>query len=147
MAYTIAKGALFGLGRPLALEGQEHGIHVNMFGPVAGTVVSRQMLDDEASYQWAAKQYPASTTSAVVAWLVHEECTANGEFIASYGWSMGRVALTHSMGVTCKEEGKFTPEIVRGNFEQAISMDGALILASMQEVSDKLLSPDVRVDI
>ncbi|RSL76987.1 hypothetical protein BHE90_010266 [Fusarium euwallaceae] len=148
VAYTTAKGALFALGRTLALEGQEHGIHVNMLGPVAGTAMAKQMLDgDEASYQWAVSQYPASATSAVVAWLVHEECTANGEFIASYGRGIGRVALTHSKGVVCKEEGEFTPEIARGNFERAIGMDGALILGSMQEVSDKIVSPGAHVDI
>ncbi|KAF6784304.1 hypothetical protein CMUS01_16304 [Colletotrichum musicola] len=42
-AYTVAKGALFGLGRTLAVEGQADGITVNMFGPFANTAMARQI--------------------------------------------------------------------------------------------------------
>lgn len=139
-AYTAAKGALLGLGRNLALEGQSHGIRVNLFGPLAGTAMARQMIEEESMHQWMTQQFPASATSAVVAWLIHEQCDVNGEFITPYGRGVGRKILSYSKGVVC-DDGAFIPETARHNFPQAIDLDGAILVKSMQEVMDKIVIP------
>ncbi|KAH7231401.1 uncharacterized protein BKA55DRAFT_582691 [Fusarium redolens] len=147
-AYTTAKGALFGLGRTLALEGESGGIHVNLLAPVAATAMTKEMLGgNESMFEWASQQYPPSTVSSVASWLVHEDCEANGEFIGSYGRGLGKIALTHSRGVVCDGQGEFTPEVVRDNFAKALEMEGAVVLSSMIEVQNSIISPGENVSL
>ncbi|RGP63946.1 3-oxoacyl-acp reductase [Fusarium sporotrichioides] len=147
-AYTTAKGALFGLGRTLALEGESDGIHVNLLAPVAATAMAKEMLGGQESvFEWASQQYPPSTVSSVASWLVHEDCKANGEFIGSYGRGLGKIALTHSRGVVCDGQGEFTPEVVRDNFAKALEMDGAMVLTSINEVQSSIISPGEKVSL
>lgn len=139
-AYTTAKGALLGLGRTLALEGESDGIHVNLLAPVAATAMAKDMFaDDHALFEWASQHFPPSTVSSVASWLVHEDCKANGEFIGSYGRGLGKVALMHSKGVVLNSQGEFTPEVVRDSFAEALGMEGAVMLRSMDEVQNVYL--------
>ncbi|KAF4987905.1 hypothetical protein FDECE_15262 [Fusarium decemcellulare] len=131
-AYVAAKGALFGLGRSLAIEGPEHGILVNCFGPSANTAMARQMASNDGILEFLKEMLPASATSQVVAWLVHEDCKANGEFITSYGRSVGRILLAETKGCFCPE-GSFTPETVRDHFVEACDPKDFIIPTSVEE--------------
>lgn len=91
--YAASKGALVGLGRSLAAEGAAHGINVNIMLPVAATGMGAKPLSSEEAEQ--ARQrvlrfIPASLISPVVAWLVHEDNTMQGEIVDA---GSGRAAV------------------------------------------------------
>ena len=92
--YAASKGALVGLGRSLAAEGAEHGINVNIMLPTAATGMGAKPLSSEDAEQMRQRVIPfipASLISPVVAWLVHEESTLQGEIIES---GAGRAAAS-----------------------------------------------------
>lgn len=138
-AYVASKGALFGLARSLSIEGAAHGILVNCLGPTAYTAMAKQMLDDETRSAWMEKIFPASATSAVCAWLVHENCQLTGEFITSYGRSVGRVFLAETKGAFCPT-GDYTLETVRDHMDEARDTEGFIVPKSVDEQIETLLS-------
>jgi NAD(P)-dependent dehydrogenase (short-subunit alcohol dehydrogenase family) len=75
-AYTTAKGALLGLAKSLAAEGNKHGIQVNELAPMAMTDMARKHISDETTLAWMAEKFPVSHPPAVVGWLVHEIATS-----------------------------------------------------------------------
>lgn len=81
--YCSAKGALYGLTRSLSFEGREHGIAVNLVIPAG---LSR-MTDGKFTPEHLDAMAP-EMVSAVVAWLAHPSCPANGQ---SFGALAGRV--------------------------------------------------------
>jgi NAD(P)-dependent dehydrogenase (short-subunit alcohol dehydrogenase family) len=91
--YAASKGALVGLGRSLAAEGAEYGINVNIMLPVAATGMGAKPLSSaeaEETRQRVLQFIPAALISPVVAWLVHEDNTLQGEIIES---GAGRAAV------------------------------------------------------
>lgn len=87
--YAASKGAVLGMGKTLASEGEEYGITVNMLAPGAFTGMSGSMEDEEAKKRMETMMDPA-LVSPVVAWLVHRDNIYNGEIIEA---SAGRAAL------------------------------------------------------
>ena len=93
-AYAAAKAGVWGLTRSLALEGREHGINVNAIAPIAFTAMSMTSRIAPPAWrsgegdEWAHRLDPALISPAA-AWLVHEDCTLNGQVLSVAG---GRVA-------------------------------------------------------
>jgi NAD(P)-dependent dehydrogenase (short-subunit alcohol dehydrogenase family) len=100
-AYAAAKAGVWGLTRSLALEGRDHGINVNAIAPIAFTAMSMTSRIAPPSWrsgegdEWAHRLDPALISPAA-AWLVHEDCTLNGQVLSVAG---GRVARFF-MGLT-----------------------------------------------
>ncbi|KAM0325021.1 hypothetical protein ACHAQA_007557 [Verticillium albo-atrum] len=128
-AYVAAKGALFALSRSLALEGAPHGITVNNFGPTAATAMAKEVGGFEDA---DLTQVPPEATSNVVAWLVHEDCKTNGEFITSVGRHFGHIFLGETRGVTVAS-GDYTPEAVKDKYEGAFDAKNYITPKSVME--------------
>jgi NAD(P)-dependent dehydrogenase (short-subunit alcohol dehydrogenase family) len=100
-AYAAAKAGVWGLTRSLALEGRDHGINVNAIAPIAFTAMSMTSRIAPPAWQsgegdeWSKRLDPALISPAA-AWLVHEDCTLNGQVLSIAG---GRVARFF-MGLT-----------------------------------------------
>jgi hypothetical protein len=122
IAYSMAKAALFGLTRSLALEGAEHNIKVNALLPI-GYTRSATLNPNEDTRRWMEQNFPPAVVAPAAVFLVHDDVPCSGELINS---GAGRVARTATVGAPGYYKGlSLTPEDVRDNFDSALSMDGA----------------------
>lgn len=88
-AYSSSKAALLGLMQALALEGAGHGLRVNAIAPYAATPMTEAHLSETLR-----ERMSADRVAPVVAWLVSDACTLNGEIVIS---GAGRIARAHMM--------------------------------------------------
>jgi NAD(P)-dependent dehydrogenase (short-subunit alcohol dehydrogenase family) len=107
VAYGIAKGGLYGLGRNLAAVGAEDGIKVNLVAPYAKTRMADPDLDvndgarEEVIEEGADDVFDRllpENVSAVVGYLVHESCELTGEVLSAGGGRVARMLLSESQG-------------------------------------------------
>jgi NAD(P)-dependent dehydrogenase (short-subunit alcohol dehydrogenase family) len=102
--YCSAKGALYGLTRSLSFEGRENGIAVNLVIPAG---LSR-MTDGKFSPEVLAAMAP-ELVSAVVVWLAHPSCPANGQSFGALAGRVGRFAIAENEAFWDRD---LTPELV-----------------------------------
>ena len=107
--YGAAKMGLVGLTRVLALEGAKYNIKVNAIAPIAGTRMTEDIMGE-----LGAKLKPEQVT-AVVAWLVHEDCPVSGEIYSAGGGVVARFFIGLTPGYVNTE---MTVEDVRDHFDQ-----------------------------
>ncbi|MFU8763185.1 MAG: SDR family NAD(P)-dependent oxidoreductase [Haliea sp.] len=82
-AYSASKAAIIGLCHALALEGASHNVRVNTIAPFANT----GMTEDSLPPALRDILSPAAV-APVVAWLVSDSCTLNGETLVAGGGNM-----------------------------------------------------------
>jgi NAD(P)-dependent dehydrogenase (short-subunit alcohol dehydrogenase family) len=119
-AYAASKMGLVGLSKALALEGARHNIHVNVLSPAAATRNSYYI--PSPLREWFEANCPAARVAPMAVWLVHEDCPANGEIIASVAGAGARVFIGETEGVAGPME---TIEEVRDRFVDVC--DGAVV--------------------
>ncbi|HEY6532777.1 MAG TPA: SDR family NAD(P)-dependent oxidoreductase [Acidimicrobiales bacterium] len=121
--YASAKGAVLGLSRGLAAEGEDVGILVNLVAPRALTRSSEANVFSGYPTDVLDKIRRVSApemNSPVVAYLAHESCAVTGELFQTGGPTMARMAVVRSQTLGLAE---FRPE------EVAEGLDGLLDLA------------------
>lgn len=91
--YSVAKGGLIALANVVALEGAEHGIKSNTILPAAVTRMSEGV--DTSAFPPMDPDLVAPT----VGWLAHENCSINGEMLASAAGRVSRAFPAESPGV------------------------------------------------
>lgn len=124
--YGAAKAGLAGLTRVLAIEGAQHGIQVNAIAPIAQTRMTSGLLGDLAT------KVSPEAVSPLVAYLAHEECSANGNFYSVAGGRIARVFVAETTGVFVHE---VTAENIRAqwSFIQEIDFDRVQIPTSLED--------------
>ena len=91
-SYTFSKGALFGLNKTLAMEGEPHNIRINCVSPIA---YKRNMepqiapFSDEVKSTFRKLYRPQGNVPMILA-LVSDGCTVSGEVFNTAGWAVGR---------------------------------------------------------
>jgi NAD(P)-dependent dehydrogenase (short-subunit alcohol dehydrogenase family) len=110
-AYGGAKGALVGLMRVLATEGAGHGIAVNAVAPMAVTRLNEEVM--AGIFGSATPQLSPDAVAPVGAFLVHRQCTLNGEVVSTAGGRVARFAV----GTGPPVNGLHSPEAVRDSME------------------------------
>jgi NAD(P)-dependent dehydrogenase (short-subunit alcohol dehydrogenase family) len=142
VAYGAAKGALLGLANSLAVEGRPHGIHVNTLSVGGYTDGVKENLADPAYRSWMAEALPAWAVAPPLAWLVHEDCPATGQFFSAFGRGVSRLFLAETRGHMSSTEADHTPEAIRDDFTAVLDEDGYFVAAdnkaSAQYVSERL---------
>jgi NAD(P)-dependent dehydrogenase (short-subunit alcohol dehydrogenase family) len=109
-AYGGAKGALAGLTRALAAEGVGLGIAVNAVAPMAVTRLNDAVMS--SIFGAATGRVTPDAVAPVTAYLVHRECTLNGEVLSAAGGRVARFAVGSGPAVA----GLRSPEDVRDAF-------------------------------
>lgn len=91
-AYTMTKGALFGVNKTLAAEGAGNGIKVNCVSPIAyHPNMDRHIRHLAPDIQTAFRElYVPEANVPMVLALASEGCTASGEVFNTAGWAAGR---------------------------------------------------------
>jgi NAD(P)-dependent dehydrogenase (short-subunit alcohol dehydrogenase family) len=129
--YGAAKAAVIGLTTNLAVEGQPHGINVNVVWPSADTRLLNQMFaegeESPPGIDLSAMTLPANRSpdlvAPAVAWLVHEDCDVTGQQVASGAGRVGRIVLAQAPGFT---DEALTIESVRDNWT-TIAQDSPIV--------------------
>jgi len=116
-SYGAAKAGLAGLTRVLSIEGAGHGIRVNAIAPIASTRMTTDVLGDLAA------DVSPESVSPLVAYLAHEECSANGHIYSVAGGRVARIFVAETHGVVLPEN---TAEAVRAQISviDAKDIDG-----------------------
>ena len=130
-AYVTAKGALLGMGKALAIEGNEFGINVNILGPTATTDTTKSTLIIP-SYDELDAKFPPWATSVVVAWLAHKDCDLQGQIITAYGTRYGNMFLSETKGKAGKTE-EYDVEFIRDNMTEARDETQYFVPGSIRE--------------
>ncbi|WP_066962298.1 SDR family NAD(P)-dependent oxidoreductase [Rhizorhabdus dicambivorans] len=123
-AYDTCKGALSGLTRNLALEGEPFGIKVNGLFPGAFTGMVKHAVNvvDQTISPNLDIDMRAELVGPTAAWLVHEECGLTGAFFASSSGRLGRVFPGVAEGFQDDPE-LFSMERIREHRERAHSTE------------------------
>jgi NAD(P)-dependent dehydrogenase (short-subunit alcohol dehydrogenase family)/putative sterol carrier protein len=119
--YSAAKMGLVGLMNTLKLEGEKHDIKVNTISPIAGT----RLTDDIFPPDLFEKLKP-EFVAPLVLYLCSEQCPVTGGI---YNAGMGyynRAAVVSGPGAVVGDGTAVpTPEAVKGQLKQIMSMEGA----------------------
>lgn len=97
-SYAAAKGAVVGMVRCLAVDGQPHGIRVNAMAPSARTRMTETFLSSGYG-EWLRRTMPPEKVTGAAAFLMSEACSVTGEIFAAGGGRVARVALSENEGV------------------------------------------------
>ncbi|KAJ3533406.1 hypothetical protein NM208_g7999 [Fusarium decemcellulare] len=94
-AYVMARGAMLGVTRTLAVEGKEHGILVNTVGPSAYSRMVADVSQDlpKEQLEWFKATYTGESNVPVILALASEQNKATGEIWTSGAYKMGRTIL------------------------------------------------------
>ncbi|KAF4446766.1 peroxisomal multifunctional enzyme type 2 [Fusarium albosuccineum] len=94
-AYVMARGAMLGVTRTLAVEGKEYGILVNTVGPSAYSRMVADVSQDlpKEQLEWFKATYTGESNLPVILALASEQNKATGEIWTSGAYKMGRTIL------------------------------------------------------
>lgn len=107
-AYAATKGAVLGLTRSIAQEGELLGIKVNLLAPGGATAMVMSIGMDPETIRMMQETASPELAAPIAAWVVHEACTTVGK---TYFASGGRSAIMHlgqTSGVSIGNDRDFT---------------------------------------
>ncbi|MBB6125353.1 SDR family NAD(P)-dependent oxidoreductase [Sphingobium subterraneum] len=111
LEYSVAKAAILGLTKTLALEAAELGIAVNAIAPGALTRPVNQM--EEVAQLVPPGAFEPDLVSPTVLWLCHPECGVNGEVLGVMSGTTTRIKIAETQGYWSSTP---TPEAIRDHF-------------------------------
>ncbi|KAK9329079.1 hypothetical protein V1520DRAFT_344197 [Lipomyces starkeyi] len=93
--YVLARGAMLGVTKSLAVEGKADNILVNSVGPCAFSRMCADVIEDlPPDHQEAFKAtYTGESNAAAILALASEQNKYTGQTWVSGGWAMGRTAI------------------------------------------------------
>jgi NAD(P)-dependent dehydrogenase (short-subunit alcohol dehydrogenase family) len=100
-AYVAGKGALLGLTRSLALEGEPFGIAVNACAPVAYPPMVMTAFEalPQGQQEWYKSTFTAESNVPMIMALVSNECNISGEAFEVGVWAAGKMVLGTTKGI------------------------------------------------
>jgi len=120
-AYGAAKGGILGLLATLKLTAPSDGIRVNALAPFAFTRASEGVFP-EALRPWL----DPAQVSAVVAYLVSDTCTLNGEILIAGGGHLAAAETRESVGIDIDDPAAITAETIADRIGSIMAMNGSL---------------------
>jgi NAD(P)-dependent dehydrogenase (short-subunit alcohol dehydrogenase family) len=119
-AYGSAKGAILGLNRTLALEGEPHGIVVNAVAPGAFTRMAEAALKNPEEINRARDHMSPDLVAPLVVWLASEGCQVTGQTFVAWAGRVARVGVGTGRGLVDRE---ITPETIGQSYARIASLE------------------------
>jgi NAD(P)-dependent dehydrogenase (short-subunit alcohol dehydrogenase family) len=132
-AYGAAKGAMLGVTRSLAAEGEPLGIAVNGVLPAAMTRGNASVSHGYKREETVDKQ-PRHVAPAVC-WLSHESCGVTGHFYDVSAGSMRSVYISAGEGHQSERPDDFSIEEVRDNWDTIERREPAIVPYNWAELN------------
>ncbi|MFA5628602.1 MAG: SDR family NAD(P)-dependent oxidoreductase [Thiohalomonadaceae bacterium] len=124
--YSAAKMGLVGLMNTLAIEGENYGIRVNCILPIAKTIMTEGLMDEQVLDLFN----PSDVSVGVLALCADE---APNRLILSAGAGCYSASLTHQTRSIFIPSAERTPEIVLASMSELASTEGMEPLTSSPE--------------
>jgi NAD(P)-dependent dehydrogenase (short-subunit alcohol dehydrogenase family) len=133
--YGSAKLGLVGFGNTLRQEGQKYNVHVNTIAPIAVTRMTESLMQGVPTDIFA-----PNLVSPLVAYLLSDECTLNGEVFVVGGGMIARAFIAETQGAYANpKKNAPTPEWVAENIETILDEKGYIVPKSVQEDTLKVV--------
>jgi NAD(P)-dependent dehydrogenase (short-subunit alcohol dehydrogenase family) len=116
-AYGAAKGAIVGLTRVLALEGEAVGIRVNSIAPLAYTRLAADIPDAEHRALFE-RNTRVEQVAPLVGLLAHRQCPVNGQIFDAGAGRFARIFIGEGTGYLDVNP---TIESVRDHFDEVLA--------------------------
>lgn len=139
LAYSTAKGAVYGLMRSLARAGAAEGVRVNAVMPAAETRMQGTAADAVGAGALRATDPVAGpeNAAAVACYLVHSDCTANGE---TFMTGRGRAAaVVLASGEPLREAETWTLERVAGALDTLSATTAWQVETSLEDYRSRVV--------
>lgn len=140
--YAAAKGAVIGMTRALALEGEAAGIKVNAIAPSASTRMSKESLKDAEVIALLDELQPPELVAPAVTVFVHETCPVSGEIYVAGAGHIGRAFMAETQGLTLAPDA-FTAEAVAERLNDIRDETGHKTPRDVSETGDPALKAHV----
>jgi NAD(P)-dependent dehydrogenase (short-subunit alcohol dehydrogenase family) len=121
-AYCAAKGAVYGLARAIAAEGEPHNIKANVLAPRAFTPLMAEHVGDPDQQKRLAAEQPPEAVAPTMAVLAHELCPVSGVVLFAGAGRVARPFMGESQGISIPP--LHTPEDVLEQLPQILDLDG-----------------------
>ena len=118
--YATAKSALVGLMRILAIEGAEHGIHVNIISP-NGYTRMHAAAGSRMSEADGSAAMPVEAVAPVIVWLASDGCSETNRIYNLEAGTIQRIAVVMGPGFY---DPSLTPESIAENYAKVASIEG-----------------------
>lgn len=128
--YGAAKAGIVGFTRVLALEGRKYGVSANVVAPIAATLMSAGILDEE----WE-RRLRSDLVSPAIAWLAHEDCDVTGEILSAAAGRIARIFIAETQGIYRPD---LSLEDIRDNWQLIQDETGYHVPKSAEEERDIL---------
>jgi hypothetical protein len=125
----MSKGAILGLTRALAQEGNAHNVRVNAVAPVALTRMatgSDSQFTDDPRFAHLMPEHAAP----MVGWLAHERCSVNGEVFRIGGHRVASIFVGETAGYF---DPTLSVELIDDHFDQIMDRTSYLVPRDMNE--------------
>jgi NAD(P)-dependent dehydrogenase (short-subunit alcohol dehydrogenase family) len=118
--YSVAKGAIHGLMRTLAVEGADHGILVNAIYPGGFTRMHAEAFPDPQVARMMREAMPCELVAPAIVWMGSDACNMTGQAFSVWSGRIARIVIGSGRGIYDRE---LTAEMIRTNLARILSVD------------------------